>query len=86
MKSVQIVPKKWSNKGKGFASDAYNLGYKATHPEILWPYSNPSHQYLGNIAIIDNDVSWDDMKSRAELELEGENAPTVATIIDDRPE
>jgi len=40
----------------------------------------------GNIAIIDNDVSWDDMKSRAELELEGENAPTVASVIDDRPE
>ena len=26
------------------------------------------------------------MKSRAELELEGENAPTVASVIDDRPE
>ena len=42
--------------------------------------------FLGNIAIIDNDVHWDDMKSDAQLQLEGEFAPAVVNVTDDRPE
>ena len=38
------------------------------------------------MAIIDNDVHWDDMKSDAQLQLEGEFAPTVANVVDDRPD
>ena len=42
--------------------------------------------FVGNITIIDNDVHWSEMKSAAQLELEGENAPVIAAVRDDRKE
>ena len=38
-------------------------------------------RYLGNLTVRDNDVGWDEMKADEE-----DDAPTVAAVIDERPE
>ena len=37
--------------------------------------------HLGNLTVRDNDVGWDEMKADEE-----DDAPTVAAVIDERPE
>ena len=38
-------------------------------------------RYSGNLTVRDNDVGWDEMKADEE-----DDAPTVAAVIDERPE
>ena len=37
--------------------------------------------FLGNLTVRDNDVGWDEMKADEE-----DDAPTIAAVIDERPE
>ena len=38
-------------------------------------------RYSGNLTVRDNDVGWDEMKADEE-----DDAPTIAAVIDERPE
>ena len=48
----------------------------------LWnSESELNSEFSGNLTVRDNDVGWDEMKADEE-----DDAPTIAAVIDERPE
>ena len=50
---------------------------------MIWTVSEILNKIIcsGNLTVRDNDVGWDEMKADEE-----DDAPTIAAVIDERPE